>query len=147
MKKVYIAIICIFVVFAAASIFFIEKKDDSLQKVKLAEVTHSVFYAPQYVAFEKGYFKEEGLDVELILTPGADKVTVAVLSGDADFGFCGSEASIYVYNGNEKDYVVNFAALTKRDGSFIVSRENIKDFKVEDMKGKNIVGGRKGDRV
>ena len=119
------------------------KKSD-LEKVKVAEVAHSIFYAPQYVAHSLGYFEEEGLDVELLLVPGADKVTAAVLSGDVNIGFCGSEATIYIYNGGEKDYLVNFAALTKRDGSFIVSREQYDNFSLDDLKGKTIIGGRIG---
>ena len=109
----------------------------------MAEVTHSIFYAPQYLADSLGYFKEEGLDVEFILTPGADKVTAAVLSGDVQIGFCGSEATIYVYNNGEKDYLVNFAGLTKKDGSFLVGRDEIKNFSIEDLKGKHIIAGRK----
>ncbi|NLM63003.1 MAG: ABC transporter substrate-binding protein [Mollicutes bacterium] len=114
------------------------------QQEIVAEVTHSIFYAPQYIAHSLGYFEEEGLDVELILVPGADKVAAAVLSGDVNIGFCGTEASIYIYNEGESDYLVNFAGLTKRDGSFIVSREKIENFKLEDLKGKYIIGGRKG---
>ena len=110
----------------------------------VAEVAHSIFYAPQYVAHKLGYFEEEGLDVEIILTSGADKVTSAVLSGDVNIGFCGSEATIYVYNEGEKDYLINFAALTKRDGSFLVSREKYDNFTLGDLKGKKIIGGRKG---
>ena len=145
MKKILFSIgILVVVAFFAVLLIFTKKEDKELTKVKVAEVTHSIFYAPQYVAKSLGYFEEEGLDVELILTPGADKVTAAVLSGDVQIGFCGSEATIYVYNGGEKDYLVNFAGLTKRDGSFLVSRENIKDFKLEDLKGKSIIGGRKG---
>lgn len=145
MKKILFSIGILIVI--AVSVFFIFAKNDNkeLQKVKVAEVTHSIFYAPQYVASSLGYFKDEGLDVELLLTPGADKVTAAVLSGDVHIGFCGSEATIYVYNGGEKDYLVNFAGLTKRDGSFLVSREKIKDFKLENLKGKSIIGGRKGE--
>lgn len=112
--------------------------------MKWAEVTHSIFYAPQYVAHALGYFEEEGLDVELILVPGADKVAAAVLSGDVEIGFCGTEASIYIYNQGENDYLVNFAGLTKKDGSFIVSREKNDNFKLDDLKGKHIIGGRKG---
>lgn len=118
--------------------------DSKLTKVKVAEVTHSVFYAPQYVAHALGYFEEENLDVELMLVAGADKVTAAVLSGDVQIGFCGSEATIYVYNQGEKDYLVNFAGLTKRDGSFLVSRKKYDNFTLEDLKGKYIIGGRKG---
>ncbi|MBQ2409538.1 MAG: ABC transporter substrate-binding protein, partial [Bacilli bacterium] len=102
-----------------------ENEKEEFTKIKVAEVTHSVFYAPFYVAIEKGYFNDEGLDIELLLTPGADKVTAAVLSGDVEIGFCGSEASIYVFNSDEKDYLVNFAGLTKKDGSFLVSRKKI----------------------
>ena len=120
------------------------KKDDTLKKVKVAEVTHSVFYAPQYVADALGYFEDEGLDVDISLVPGADKVTAAVLSGDVNIGFCGSEATIYVYNQGEKDYLVTFAGLTKKDGSFIVSREKYDNFTLADLKGKSVIGGRKG---
>ena len=87
---------------------------------------------------------KKGLDVEILLTAGADKVTAAVLSGDVNIGFCGSEATIYIYNQGEKDYLVNFAGLTKRDGSFIVSRKKIENFTLNDMKGKYVIGGRKG---
>lgn len=146
MKKIIIGIILVFLL--SFSIFFINrditKEKNKLTKVKVAEVAHSVFYAPQYVAVKKGYFKDEGLDVDIILTPGADKVASAVLSGDVQIGFCGSEQSIYIYNSGKKDYMVNFAALTKRDGSFIVSRKKEKDFKLDNLKGKYIIGGRKG---
>ena len=132
------------IVIVVLSILNTQKKTSDLTKVKVAEVTHSMFYAPQYLAHKLGYFEEEGLDVEIITVPGADKVTAAVLSGDVQIGFCGSESTIYVYNQGEKDYLVNFAALTKRDGSFIVSREKIEDFKLEDLKGKHVVAGRQG---
>ena len=124
-----------------------KKEDNNLTQIKVAEVTHSIFYSPQYVAHALGYFEEEGLDVELMLVPGADKVTAAVLSGDVQIGFCGSEASIYVYNQGQEDYLVNFAGLTKRDGSFIVSREKIENFTLDDLKGKTIIGGRIGHRM
>ena len=138
--------ILIFII-AALVLFDLNKgdsKEEKRQKITLAEVTHSIFYAPQYVAIEQGYFEEVGIDVELILTSGADKVTAAVLSGDADIGFCGSEGTIYVYNGGEKDYLKTFAQLTQKDGSFLVSREEIKDFKLEDLEGKTVIGGRAG---
>lgn len=115
---------------------------DQLTQVKLSEVTHSAFYAPLYVAMENGYFKEEGIDLELILTSGADKVAAAVLSGDVNIGFAGPESAIYVYNGGEEDYLVTFAGLTKRDGQFIVSKD--KDFQWSDLKGKEVLVGRKG---
>ena len=110
----------------------------------VAEVTHSIFYAPMYVAIEKGYFKDNGINLNLILTPGADKVSAAVLSGDADIGFAGSETTIYVYNGGEKDYLKTFAQLTQKDGSFIVSRKKIDNFTLDDLKGKDVIGGRAG---
>ena len=97
-----------------------------------------------YVAIEEGYFNDLGIDIELTLASGADKVSAAVLAGDADIGFAGSEATIYVYNGGEKDYLKTFAQLTQKDGSFIVAREDIKDFKLSDLKGKTIIGGRAG---
>ena len=119
-------------------------KKNEIVKLKLAEVTHSVFYAPQYVAITEGYFKDEGINIELITTQGADKTMAALVSGEADIGLMGPEASIYVYNKNNKDYAINFAQLTKRDGSFIISRSDDKDFKLADLKGKEILGGRKG---
>ena len=121
-----------------------DSKEKKVKKVTLAEVAHTIFYAPQYVAIEKNYFKENGIDIDLVLTAGADKVTAAVLSGDADIGFCGSEATIYVYNGGEKDYLKTFAQLTKKDGSFLVSRKKYDNFKLDDLKGKTVVGGRAG---
>lgn len=144
MKK--ILLLCsILVVFLVSGYFaFYHEKKTDLTKVKVAEVTHSIFYAPQYVAHKLGYFKDEGLDVELILVSGADKVSAAVLSGDVNIGFCGSEASIYIYNQGEKDYLVNFAGLTKRDGSFIVSRKKYNNFDIKDLKGKSVIGGRAG---
>lgn len=141
MKKVIIPIIIILVIGIFVFLFF-NKEESNLKKVKVAEVTHSIFYAPQYVAHALGYFEEEGLDVELLLVPGADKVAASVLSGDVQIGFCGSEATIYIYNQGQEDYLVNFAGLTKRDGSFIVSREKIENFTLEDLKGKTIIGGR-----
>lgn len=110
----------------------------------VAEVAHSIFYAPQYVALHNGYFKDYGIDAEIILTPGADKVIAAVLSGDVDIGFSGSEATIYVYTQGEKDYLKTFAQLTQKDGSFIVSRKKIDNWSLKDLKGKYIIGGRIG---
>lgn len=146
LKKIIFSVVAfiLIIVIVVLSILNTQKKTSDLTKVKVAEVTHSMFYAPQYLAHKLGYFEEEGLDVEIITVPGADKVTAAVLSGDVQIGFCGSESTIYVYNQGEKDYLVNFAALTKRDGSFIVSREKIEDFTLEDLKGKHVVAGRQG---
>ena len=147
MKKIILICLALLVIaFFSYLLFFTNKnkEDNKLTKVKVAEVAHSIFYAPQYIAIKKGFFKDEGIDIDLILTPGADKVTAAVLSKDVQIGFCGSEASIYVYNSGKKDYIKTFASLTKRDGSFIVSREKIDNFKLDDLKGKYIIGGRVG---
>ena len=121
-----------------------DKKNTDLKKITVSEVAHSIFYAPMYVAKDKEFFKEYGLDVEFILANGADKVTAGVLSGDVEIGFCGSESTLYVYNQKEKDYLINFAGLTKKDGSFIVSRNKDEKFKVSNLKGKHIIAGREG---
>ena len=146
MKKRIIILLIIIILFGVGFVLFrtYNKKTTTLEKIKVAEVTHSIFYAPLYVALENGYFEDNGLDVELILTPGADKVSAAVLSEDVQIGFCGPESSIYVYEGKEKDYIQTFAGLTKRDGQFIVSRKKIKDFKMEDLIGKEVLVGRVG---
>jgi len=124
---------------------FAAKKDEAkLAKVTLNEVAHSIFYAPQYVAIEEGYFKDEGLDLTLVTGFGADKTMTAVISGEADIGFMGAEASIYAYQEGATDPVVNFAQLTQRAGNFLVAREEMSDFKWEDLKGKKVLGGRKG---
>ncbi|SET77790.1 NitT/TauT family transport system substrate-binding protein, partial [Natronincola peptidivorans] len=115
-----------------------------LTKITVMEVTHSVFYAPQYVAITEGFFEEEGLEVELIDGQGADKVMAALLSDQVEIGFMGPEASVYVYSQGKEDYAVNFAQLTQRDGSFIVAREPNPSFTFEDLRGKEILGGRKG---
>jgi len=119
-------------------------KEEGMTKVKLTEVAHSIFYAPMYVAIEEGYFEEEGIEVELVNGLGADKTMTAVLSGESEIGFMGSEASVYVYNEGASDYVVNFAQLTQRAGNFLVSREAEEDFNMTDLKGKTVLGGRKG---
>lgn len=145
MKKVIGIIMGLFFVIIA-TILLIPKKEENnnLTKIRLAEVTHSPFYTPFYVAIENGYFNEEGLDIELILTPGADKVSAAVLSNDVDMGFAGPEASIYVYDGGEEDYLVSFAGLTKRDGQFILGRNKDDNFSLTSLYGKEVLVGRKG---
>lgn len=148
MKKIVYSIICVLILLLIGLMFLLDlnKGDDkkNLEKIRVAEVAHTVFYAPQYAAISQGFFEEEGLDVELILTPGADKVTAAVLSGDVEIGFSGSEACIYVYNAGEKDYLKTFAQLTQKDGSFLVSRQKIDNFTLDDLKGKSVIGGRQG---
>lgn len=118
------------------------KGADGLTPVTLSEVAHSVFYAPQYAAIELGYFEEEGIDLNLVNGAGADKVMTALLSGEADIGFMGSESSIYVYQEGAEDYAVNFAQLTQRAGNFLVGREADPDFSWQDLKGKTVLGGR-----
>jgi NitT/TauT family transport system substrate-binding protein len=120
------------------------KSEGELTKVRLSEVTHSIFYAPQYVALTQGFFEEEGLEIELINSQGADKVMTAVLSGQVDIGFAGPEACVYVYNEGRADYGVVFAQLTNGDGTFLLGREPDPGFKWSDLKGKTVIGGRKG---
>lgn len=138
-------IVCLLLIFC---LFFImygcKENDTSYKKVTLNEVAHSIFYAPQYVAIENGYFKEEGIDLELVTGFGADKVMTSLISGDADIGFMGSEASIYVYQQGYDDYIVNFAQLTQRAGNFLVARNKEDNFTWENVKGKSIIGGRAG---
>ena len=119
-------------------------ENSNLTKVTLSEVAHSIFYAPMYVAMEEGYFEDEGIDLELVTAFGADKVTTAVLSGEADIAFMGSESTIYVYNQEADDYLVNFAQLTQRAGNFLVSREPADQFDWKNLKGSEVLGGRKG---
>ena len=119
-------------------------EEDSLTTVRVSEVTHSVFYAPMYLADSLGYFEEEGLKIDLTNGGGADKVMAAVLSGDADIGFCGPEAALYVLLGGTSDVPTVFGQLTKRDGSFLVSRKDEPNFKWTDLKGKEILAGRRG---
>ena len=113
-------------------------------KVVLNEVAHSIFYAPMYVAIEEGYFAEEGIELTLVTGFGADKTMTAVLTGEADIGFMGSESTIYTYAGGTEDYVVNFAQLTQRAGNFLVSREPVENFTWDMLKGKDVLGGRAG---
>lgn len=143
MKKIFYTFLVILLL-VLCLIFFLPKKEknDNMNNIKIAEVTHSVFYSPLYVAIEEGYFNEENIDIKLILTPGADKVSAAVLSGDVQIGFAGAESAIYVYEKNEKDYLQIFSGLTKRDGQFILGRKDKKDFSLKDLYGKEILVGR-----
>ena len=145
MKKKLINILAIITIIFICLMVLIkpDKKNNDLTTVKVAEVAHSIFYAPQYAAINNGYFKDYGIDIDLSLASGADKVIAAVLSNDVNVGFSGIEATIYVYNGGEKDYLKTFAQLTQKDGSFLVSRKKIENFTLNDLKGKYIIGGRK----
>ncbi len=146
-KWISLAAAVVLAVTALPMTAFAAKKDggeEKLTKVTLNEVAHSIFYAPQYVAIEEGYFAEEGLDLTLVTGFGADKVLTALISGEADIGFMGAEASIYAYQEGATDPAVNFAQLTQRAGNFLVAREEMPDFKWEDLKDKKVLGGRKG---
>ena len=118
--------------------------EEGLTPVTLNEVAHSIFYAPQYAAIELGYFQEEGIDLTVVNGGGADNVMTALIAGEADIGFMGSESSIYVYNQGADDYFINFAQLTQRAGNFLVSREPMDSFSWEDLRGATVLGGRKG---
>ena len=121
-----------------------KKDEDGLQKVRVCEVTHSIFYAPQYAAIALGYFADEGIEIELSNGQGADAVMAAVLSGNIDVGFAGPEASIYVFNEGNADYTQVFAQITQRDGSVLIGRENDDNFTWDKVKGKVVLPGRKG---
>ena len=142
MKKIVCGILAGCLVLATAT--GCQKNASGKTPITLNEVAHSIFYAPQYAAIELGYFDEEGLDVTLVNGGGADKVMTALVSGEADIGFMGSEASVYTYANGEADYAVNFAQLTQRAGNFLVGREPEPDFQWENLKGKKVLGGRAG---
>lgn len=139
MKK--IIVLCLIALIVVNGICFGAPK---LEKVRLSEVVRSVFYAPQYVAINKGFFKEMGIDIDLSTAWGADKGAAALVSGSVDVGFFGPEAAVYVYNQGAQNYLVAFAQLTKGDGSFFMARKPMPNFKWSDVKGKSIIGGRKG---
>ncbi len=144
MKKIFILILTIITTLSFTGCGKKDNKDKEIKKIKVAEVTHSMFYAPLYVSDALGYFKDNGLDVDIILTSGANNVAAAVISGDVQIGLCGSEQTIYIYNEGANDYLINFAGLTKRDGSFLVSREKNDNFKMSDLENSWIIGGRNG---
>ena len=141
MKRIYVLFALLSVVISTFILTSCDKKD---KKLTIAEVTHSVFYAPQYIAMSEKIFDRHGLNVEIILASGADKVMATLLSGDAEIGLMGPEASIYVYAQGRSDYGITFAQLTQKDGTFIMGREKIEDFTLEDLSGKSILGGRRG---
>ena len=147
MKKYLIIVLVIIIVAAGIATYILLNKNTEtagLQEIRVNEVTRSVFYAPQYVAISKGYFAEEGLEIELTTGQGADKVMTAVLANQSDIGFAGPEASIYVYNEGKEDYTQVFAQMTQKDGSFLVSKEKTDNFSWQDLKGKTVIPGRKG---
>lgn len=141
-KRVIAMLLCVMMIMSA---FACRKDtDNSIVKITLSEVAHSIFYAPQYVSIELGYFEDESIDLNLVTGFGADKVMTALVSKEADIGFMGSESSIYVYQEGSTDYAVNFAQLTQRAGNFLVSRDNETDFKWDNLKGRTVLGGRAG---
>jgi len=140
MKKYFIIIGLILILVFSIILVNTKKKKDT---IRVGEVAHSIFYAPMYVAIENKYFEEEGLNIELLLTSGADKVSAALLSNDIDVGFAGAESIIYIYDKGESNYFQAFAGLTKRDGQFIVGRKK-EELNYNDLKGKEVVVGRKG---
>ena len=148
MKKLIISLVIILILIGAViGVSCLRNQsisDNGLQTVKLSEVTRSIFYAPQYVALSQGFFEEEGLKIELTTAQGADSVMTSVLSNQSDIGFAGPEASVYVYNEGKEDHTQVFAQLTKRDGSFLVSRNENPNFKWSDVKGSTVIPGRKG---
>ena len=149
MKKIVISIIAVILIIAIAFgiYYYVTNKKENTSEMKtiqLNEVTRSVFYAPQYAAIANGFFEEEGLKLEITTGQGADKVMTSILAGQSDIGLCGPEASIYVYNEGKEDYVEVFAQLTKRDGSFLVSKNKTDNFSWQDLKGKTVIPGRKG---
>lgn len=149
MKKIIAGVIAvILIIIIAFSIYYFttHKKQEhtELKTIQLNEVTRSVFYAPQYAAIAKGFFEEEGLKLEITTGQGADKVMTSILAGQSDIGLCGPEAAIYVYNEGKEDYVEVFGQLTKRDGSFLVSKNKTDNFSWQDLKGKTVIPGRKG---
>lgn len=143
-KKIIAAALAAVLAVSALPAAVLAEEKEELTEVTLNEVAHSIFYAPQYVAIEEGYFEEEGLKIDLVNGFGADKVMTAVISGEADIGFMGAEASVYAYQEGATDPVVNFAQLTQRAGNFLVAREEMPDFQWSDLKGKKVLGGRKG---
>ncbi len=140
MKKV-LALVLVFVMTLALT--GCGQKTSQITKVTVSEVTHSVFYAPQYVAINLGLFEKHGLEVSLINGGGADNVMTAVLSNQVEIGLAGAEASIYVYLQGKTDYPMVFTQLTTKDGSFLVGREE-EDFSWQNLAGKHILPGRKG---
>ena len=148
MKKIIIPIVCIIIIAAIVITVILvnnkPKEQAELTTIQLNEVARSIFYAPQYVAIANGFFEEEGIEIEITTGQGADKVMTAILAGQSDIGLCGPEASIYVYNEGREDYVEVFAQLTKRDGSFLVSKNPTDNFSWNDLKGKTVIPGRKG---
>ena len=146
-KRIIVLIVILAIVAIIVGIVISNNKNkdsDKMKTIKVNEVTRSVFYAPQYVAINNGYFEEEGMNIELTTGQGADAVMTAVLSNQCDIGFAGPEASIYVYNEGKEDFCQVFAQMTKKDGSFLIARNSSENFSWQDLKGRTVIPGRKG---
>lgn len=147
-KKIIIGVVIVVIIAIVIGLVVARKNNrktnDGIEKIKVSEVTRSVFYAPQYVAINNGYFEDYGIEIDLTTGQGADAVMTSVLSNEVEVGFAGPEASIYVYNEGKEDYTQVFAQLTKRDGSFLVSKEKRDEFDWNMLKGKTVIPGRKG---
>lgn len=141
MKKISAFILAFAIIFGLSGC---GNDKNTIKKVRVSEVTHSIFYAPFYVAIENGYFKEENIEIELTNGGGADKCMTALLSDSADIGLMGPEAAIYVYLNGKENYPKIFGQLTKRDGSFLISRTKEENFDYKNLEGKEIIAGRKG---
>lgn len=148
MKKKVLLTFAIIVLVIVIGIVVVVKRpgasENGLKTINVSEVTRSVFYSPQYVAIHEGFFEKNGIKIELVTGQGADAVMTSVLANQVDIGFAGPEASIYVYNEGKEDHTQVFAQLTKRDGSFLVAKENTNDFSWGDLKGKTVIPGRRG---
>lgn len=142
LRSFSVSVLVIFLLFSCSSTVLLA--EDNLQDVKLIEVVHSIFYAPQYVALNEGFFEKEGLSVELTTAWGGDKAAASLMANSGDIALIGPEPTIYIYQQGAKDYIVNFAQLTNTAGSFLVSREPIENFTWDDVRGKKIIGNRPG---
>ncbi len=145
-KRIMMIVIILAILFSIVGVLMNQKnkQNKELETIKVNEVTRSVFYAPQYVAINKGFFRENGMEIELTTGQGADAVMTAVLANQCDIGFAGPEASIYVYNEGKEDFCQVFAQMTQKDGSFLVARDKTENFSWQDLKGKLVIPGRKG---
>lgn len=145
MKRVVASFLSVVMLAALCFVFpACSKENAGLRKIVLNEVTRSVFYAPLYVAASRGYFEAEGLKLEIVTGGGSDASMTALLAGEADFALMGPETGVYVVNEGKTDHPVIIGQLTKRDGSFLIGRENVESFSWDMLKGKSVIGGRVG---
>lgn len=145
MKRI-VALLMSIAVLTITCFAFIGCKNDksSLRKITLNEVTRSVFYAPLYVAVSLGYFEEEGIELEIVTGGGSDNSMTALLAGEAEFALMGPETGVYVINEGKNEHPMIIGQLTKRDGSYLLSREDIDNFSWEMLRGRSVIAGRVG---